>query len=145
MDMLGDAEPVDYESADDFDGSYDEADEPGRRQPIFTNETLAITAITLVLFSFFASALFQFLSFLVASRLGDRFDQSWQYAIFVTPSGVLAAVGAGLGWRVLRQPLSDRWLRGLAGAATLTGSLIALVTVAGVIIGFTVDEPGTGF
>lgn len=141
MDTLGDAEPVDddgaFEEYDDGDGGRGRAARP----TFLTPETLAVTGAFLVLFSFFAGGLSQFLSYLVSNN-GNGFDQAEQYAIYAGPSGAIAALGASMGWRATREAELDRWLRGLSGAAVITGVLVALLTAAGIGVAFTAGDRG---
>lgn len=139
MDMLGDAEAVEAE-----DGVYDEYDAGGEgatRLAWLTPETRAVTAISLVFFSFFASTPFQFLSFVVVDRNDGTFDAAKQYAVYAGPAGLVAALGALMGWRVAREVALDGRMRALAGAAVLVGLFVAAVTVVGIIVGFSVDNP----
>jgi hypothetical protein len=102
------------------------------RPPLLTPETRALTAAGLVLCSFFAGGLFQFLGFLIVERTGG-YGETVQYTVYAAPTGLMAAAGAWLGRQALGGLALDRVLRGLAGAAFVIGVVIAVATTVGIV------------
>lgn len=126
MDTSGDADAIEY----------DDAHAPGR-EPFMTPEGRVLTGVGLVLASFFANGMFQFLAFLFSDAVEGTGSQSLQYTLSSAPSGALAAAGAAVAWKSRDTPLSTTF-RGLATAVVVIGALVAAGVVLSIIAAYAV-------
>ena len=127
MDSMGDGDELQYDD-----------DLPPDREPFLTPESRAFIGAGLVLASLLGTGLFQFFSFFVLNDGPDA--ERWrQYAAYAGPSGVLAAAGAILAWPV-RDVETNPSVRGLAAAAVVVGTLVALGVIVGLITVATNDS-----
>lgn len=124
MDTMGDADLL----ADD--------EEPSPRgDGLFTAEARALAGAGLVLMSVFATGLFQYATYLLfSSNDGEGLGRTTQYLLLTGPCAALAAAGAVLGWSTRGRTMTPG-LRGVAGAAVIVGTTIALLIVGSAVVG----------
>jgi hypothetical protein len=121
-------------SADEF-GDYEYEPDPPRT-PLLTTEVLAVTSLALSVCAFFATGLFQFLSFVV----DDGYTPVRQYIVLVIPTAFFAALGVVSGIVATRRPDVDRWTRGIAGAGACVGAVELVLAVVGIVIAVTMGD-----
>jgi pheromone shutdown protein TraB len=121
MDSLGDGDELAFDD-----------EPPARPVPFLTPEARAFIGAGLVLASLMGASLFQVFAFAVLNDNDPNADPWRQYLNYAGMSGVLAAAGAVMGWPVRRAPTSAS-VRGLAAAAVVVGTVIALGVIAGLV------------
>lgn len=129
MDAMGDADEL---ARDDH--------VPPPRRPLVTSEALALAGLVLVAMSPLMANLFQFLAFVLSPQIGVAQTPAWQYVIYTAPSGLVAALGAGLGVHASRDQDLTGWGRTVAGAAVAVGTFILAVVIVGAVVGFAVGD-----
>jgi hypothetical protein len=122
MDTMGDADRL-----------ANDEEPPPRADRLFTAEALALAGAGLVLMSVFTTGVFQYAIYLLFSN-GDGMGRTTQYLLLAGPCAVLAATGAVLGWSTRGRTLTPG-LRGVAGAAVIVGTTIALLIVVTAVVG----------
>jgi hypothetical protein len=129
MDTMGDAE------------QFDDDDEVPRRprHPVLSPEALAVTSLVSAVSSLLVSGISQSVVFLLANSLGvtNGDDEEKQFAMFMTPVGILSFVAVACGLTALKRQSDDRWVSALAFAGAALGAVIFLLVATGFLIVFT--------
>jgi hypothetical protein len=134
MDTMGDADLL-----------ADDEEPPPRADRMFTAEALALAGAGLVLMSVFATGVFQYATYLLFSNNeGGGMGRTTQYLLLAGPCAVLAAAGAVLGWSTRGRTLTPG-LRGVAGAAVIVGTTIALLILGTAVVGDVWGNDSTDF
>ena len=134
MDTMGDADLL-----------ADDEEPPPRADRLFTAEALALAGAGLVLMSVFTTAVFQYATYLLFSNNDDGgMGRTTQYLLLAGPCAVLSATGAVLGWSTRGRSMTPG-LRGVAGAAVIVGTTIALLIVGTAVVGDVWGNDSTDF
>ena len=139
MDTVGEADELDND---------DEVPPP--RRPLVTTEGLAVTSVATAVASLLVPFISQFMTFLLANYLDLNNDDSQgkQFALIMTPAGILAFIAAVSGVTALKRRSDDRWVGALALAGAVVGVLICVLVAAGFLVLLTSDpnsSNGDGF
>jgi hypothetical protein len=124
MDTMGDAEQYEYD---------DELPTP--REPLLSDEALAVMSLTAALSSVFVVGLSQYVAFLFsgvfAFNNGD--DQVKQAALLMAPTSVLSFIAVAAGVTAVKRRPDNPWAGALAVAGAVVGGLILVLAVAAVL------------